>query len=297
MANYTDFKYKNTWLSSYNNAFIINSGDDLKFFNQSNFNQDFTTPQFGNQSYFLGTTMENREFNFNITLPEITLSEYKEFLSWLDPRDEGILVFDYNQNYGYEVKVNSIGEGTFYVVPNCPEENKYNIEIQVGFITKNDWAAKNLNENNSDFKFLPIEDSGNPNSTDPLIYYESILNTREIFRIDYITDEYGLYEYHTFTNNLSVDNYFELKLICSSTVFIADGEGNNIISFEVTGVWGNWYSRYGIVLDQDSNFQSFNHFQESAIVKVPANSSINIKIFPELDGQILEVKPTLREII
>jgi len=143
--NFTKAEFNNK-LSNFN-GFIINEGNDLKFFNPSNFSHEFMTPQFGKQSYFLGTTRENREFNFSILLRGITLDTYREFLRWLNPEEEGVLSFDYSPNYGYDVKVNSIGEATFYVTPNCNTSNPtYDIELEIEFITKNDWAARWIGE-------------------------------------------------------------------------------------------------------------------------------------------------------
>lgn len=143
--NYLSFNYKNesystTAYSLYNdfNGFIINEGTDLTFFNPSNFSHEFMTPQFANQSYFMGTTQENREFNFSILLKSVTMSTYKNFLRWLNPKSEGLLWFDYNPNWGYDVKINSISEGKFTVNQDCIAELTYNIELTVGFITKND---------------------------------------------------------------------------------------------------------------------------------------------------------------
>ena len=66
--NYLSFNYNNpnftTEIEDFSNklsdfgGFIINEGNDLKFFNPSNFSHEFMTPQFGKQSYFLGTTRE-----------------------------------------------------------------------------------------------------------------------------------------------------------------------------------------------------------------------------------------------
>lgn len=146
--NYLSFNYKNesystTAYSLYNdfNGFIINEGTDLTFFNPSNFSHEFMTPQFGNQNYFMGTTQENREFTFSILLKDVSLATYKNFLRWLNPRDEGKLYFDYNSQWGYDVKVNTISEAKFTVNPNCDSTLTYNIELTVGFITKNDYAA------------------------------------------------------------------------------------------------------------------------------------------------------------
>ena len=143
--NYKNVSYSTTAYSLYNDfkGFIINEGADLTFFNPSNFSHEFMTPQFGNQRYFMGTTQESREFVFPILLNGVTLIEYKNFLQWLNPKDEGILWFEYNDKWGYNVKVNSISEAKFTVNNNCstPSLTTYNIELTVGFITKNDWAA------------------------------------------------------------------------------------------------------------------------------------------------------------
>ncbi|MFW6311834.1 MAG: hypothetical protein ACOC1K_06325 [Nanoarchaeota archaeon] len=78
--NFKSFTYNGKSLSEDFSGFIKNEGDDLRFFNPSNFSQEFITPQFGNQAFFLGTTKENREFNLSISLEDITLTKYREFL-------------------------------------------------------------------------------------------------------------------------------------------------------------------------------------------------------------------------
>lgn len=87
LDNYSSFNYKNESysttaysLSKDFDGFIINEGADLTFFNPSSFSHDFMTPEFGNQSYFMGTTQENREFTFPILLKAVTMAEYKNFL-------------------------------------------------------------------------------------------------------------------------------------------------------------------------------------------------------------------------
>ncbi|GEM_PF-6875064 len=123
--NYLSFNYKKsdyTGTSPFDGyrlnadfgGFVVNEGLDLTFFNPS-FSHDFTTPQFGNQSYFIGTTREAREFSFPIAFEDITLTEYRDVLRWLDGNGEGVLSFDYNANYGYDVKVNSITEAKYVV--------------------------------------------------------------------------------------------------------------------------------------------------------------------------------------
>ena len=234
MADYKDFKYRGKWLSGKDkedgaldnyNGFLVNGGEDLKFFNASNFNHEFVTPQFGNKSYFLGTTRENREFNFNIALSAVTLAQYRNFLAWLNPREEGELVFDYDENYSYDVKVNSISEATFYVVHPTVSE-RYNIEIQVGFITKNDWAAKFIGTNDLDF----------------------IINTTE--------------DTYTFTNNHNVENF--IKISFGGSLTITDGE-NTLVSISGAPLNSTYYSEYGICLDTSANFVSGNPIKKISI--------------------------------
>jgi hypothetical protein len=56
--------------------------------------------------------------------------------------DSGLLQFDYNTNYSYKVKLNSIGESNYTVNSNCePDSLTYNVEITIQFVTVGDWAA------------------------------------------------------------------------------------------------------------------------------------------------------------
>ena len=57
--------------------------------------------------------------------------------------DKGNLIFDYNENYGFDVKVNSIGIGTFDVITRCNNNNDlYNVGIDLSFITTERYTAK-----------------------------------------------------------------------------------------------------------------------------------------------------------
>lgn len=260
-SKYQDFLYKGEKLSDYN-GFIINEGQDLKFFNPT-FNHEFASPQFTKKSYFLGTTIEKREFNFSIILKEITLQKYREFLAWLNPKDEGVLSFDYNPDYGYEVKLNSISEGTFYVVRECSSNqtsDKYNIELEVNFVTKNDWTAKWINE----------YDAGNPNF---------------IVRDN---DEY------TVTNMSSTENYLIIEF--NSSLTVTSSEGTEIFMQYEGPIYDTtpktYFSEYGVVLDSSGNFIN----AKANILKIPPYSSS--KYFIAGQGiSLTSITVTSREII
>ena len=126
-------------------GFILNEGEDLKFPSLPSFNNEFAFPKFGDVSYFLGTTKENRTISFTVALHEITIQEYKNFLSQLssnNPNYDNILKFDYNENFGYKAKLNSISEGKFLVSRTCDingaATDLYHIELDLEFVTYND---------------------------------------------------------------------------------------------------------------------------------------------------------------
>ena len=277
--DYKDFYFRNKLLSEFN-GFIINEGDDLKFFNPSNFSHEFTTPQFSNRSFLTGTSRENREFNFNIFLQEVDLEEYKEFLDWLNPEYKGVLILSYNTDYGYDVKVNSLSEATFYVCRECTTnetddgDDKYNIELEIGFITEKDWAARNLKEEHS--------------------LSNTIILKRNIFGW-----------YHEITNSQNLENYLIIKFE-NSLEIEARGEGQgedsivNIVN-ESSELSATYYSQYGIAILEDGSFLG------GTIVPlvIPPKTSIDkylIKIDnPEImDGSETingSIKMTSREII
>jgi hypothetical protein len=81
---YLGFTYRGKTLGMNSSAdftgFIENSGNDLQFFNAPEFSNEFTTPQFGERTFYTGNTKSNRNLELNIQLDKITLAEYREFL-------------------------------------------------------------------------------------------------------------------------------------------------------------------------------------------------------------------------
>ena len=145
---YLGFTYRNKKLNMTESAdfkgFIENSGNELSFFNTPDFSNEFVSPQFGERTYYLGNTKTNRIFSLKVQLDKITLKEYKEFLRWLDLDSKGLLIFDYNEKFGYDVKVNAISNSEFHVIPDCEEEEeeKYYIDLTIEFITTKDFASR-----------------------------------------------------------------------------------------------------------------------------------------------------------
>lgn len=264
--NYLSFNFKNanynptTKYSLYTHfgGFVINEGTDLTFFNPSSFSHEFVNPKFGNQSYFTGTTRENREFTFNIILKDRTLAQYKEFLRWLNPHDSGILYFDYNPYWGYNVKVNSIGEGKFTVTPNCGATLTYSIEVEVGFITVNEWAATLITSPAA----IPLSTIGLP-TPNPSSFYE-YGTTNNLFEIkqDFSNIIFDTVTFAT-TENISLDGTVSeidgVSIVNGNIILVKnqDDESQNGI-YIIEG--GDWF--------RSSNYNEVSEIENMPIIKV-----------------------------
>ena len=289
---YLGFKYDGKSLGQEEgddfNGFIKNDGDELRFFNPSNFGHEFTTPQFGSQSYFLGTTRENREFSLSVVLEEIELSEYRTFLRWLDPEKEGILSFNYNSDYGYLVKVNSIGEGNITPMSNSGVE-KYHIEIEISFITKNDWAAKWI-------------------KTEPIAYVEggsatSIPIDNDLENPFYVetNGSWALTNYH------NVDNYYKIHYEVTTpntgvplNLLIEKNAGDYcLIAFaEADTIYkGTIYTEYGIIINDAGEFISNEFTNTTRLLTAPGEILALEFTHTGLTNVLITIEPISREII
>ena len=224
---------------------IRNEGDDLNFSNAPSFNNEFAQVRLGKNSYYLGTTKENKIFQLSVILIGVTMSEYRQFLNWLNIDKVDKLIFDYNPNYYYKAKVNTISNGTFTVNLDCVEEKTYNVEVDLEFITVNDYAARW---------------NGEP-------YYDLINNIEEGNKID--NDEGKEFIQHitngangsaNLVNNHNIDNYYKIVFTQSdpelpSSITIKNSNNQEIykiVDFEKFE--GTIYTEFGFILDEDNEF-------------------------------------------
>lgn len=145
---YLGFTYKGKHSSEFN-AFIINEGEDLMFPNFPSFSNEVIFPQFGEIGHYMGRNVESREISFTIFASNLTKKGYREMLRWLteESSENSLLQFDYNLYFGYRVRLDSIDEGAFIPEVNCDEgPNTYAVELNVSFITTNDWAAQYVHD-------------------------------------------------------------------------------------------------------------------------------------------------------
>lgn len=273
MDSYMGFTFNGTTLESYK-GFIKNELEELAF-NMPTFSNSFVTPPYGNRPFYLGNTKEHRTFELDVVLNEVTLDEYRDFLDWLGMDKKGVLVFDYNPNYGYDVKLDSIGKANFVVVPDCSDENnpvdKYIIEVPIVFITTGDWAAKWVEEGRQ------VYWSNNNGGTDKLIDNEDDENFIQV-------DGTSI----TIHNHHKIPNYFILEYIGGFIIT----EGSNTLFWDKDMIGTKiFYSQYGIVVD--STTKTFVPVDTASIIEIPADGSRTFSFV----GNVSKITPTSREII
>lgn len=131
---FTDF----TWdgLDAFRNfgAFIINEKrESLKFYNGPSFTNEYTNPQFDRSNIFTGVTFKSQQISFKIGVYWISIEDYRKLLNWLNPYVISNLIFDFNRDYSYQVKLASREDSTRYVVGRENNEPRYYTEMTLSF--------------------------------------------------------------------------------------------------------------------------------------------------------------------
>jgi len=248
--NFISFNFKNESLSDYNGK-IINGGADLQIFSTPSFTNQFEFPKFGNRSLLTGVDKQNRTFNFNIILVDISFLRYKEFLNWLNLNDTGILSFDYNPNYGINVKLDSISSANIFPSKYCEDEQLYSAELTIQFTTVGDWAARwigqlasinfiedesvfsNIIDNNEGQDFI----TGQSYSTNKWSF--DLINNHQL--INYYIINFNIQNPYSIRIKINGQDYYLLK--GDGTLFtefgIALKEDGDFIPIDSLGVFGN----------------------------------------------------------
>lgn len=164
---YATFKWRTPNANSYElfGAFILNGGDDLKWVNAAEFEDQYSESLYQDHRTLLGVTSKSKKISFDIGVYAITLTQYKELVAWLDPYIISQLIFDYDSNWYYDVKISEITESKKYVIDYDGEEPLYYAELTITFETQNEGYTTCLNswEQTS---VLPFTSDDTTNNTD-----------------------------------------------------------------------------------------------------------------------------------
>lgn len=164
--DYTDFYFNN--LSSRNFKVWITNSNDLQINFAPSFSDTFTSPSFTQSRYYEGTKIEKQDIQVKMAAIGVTKQEWRAITEWLSPLASGPLVFSWNKQHYYMMKIASAPSGIMWAndrVDNIVEAT-YNITFTINFTTVGDWAALGetayipLNIGAADYlRYIPLNSS------------------------------------------------------------------------------------------------------------------------------------------
>ena len=129
--------------------FIIDSGNSgLKFYNGPSFSNEYSSPQFSkNRGSLLGVNFNGLTISFVCGVYWFSIEDYRKLLEELNPLKTTYLVFDFNKDYRYNVKLSKCDNSTRYVIgyeknlESNKEEPRYYTELSLSFDVQGDACA------------------------------------------------------------------------------------------------------------------------------------------------------------
>lgn len=123
--------------------FIIDSGNSgLKFYNGSSFSNEYSSPQFSkNRGSLLGVNFNGLTISFTCGVYWFSIGEYRKLLEELNPLKTTYLVFDFNKDYRYNVKLAKCDNSTRYIIGYEDKEPRYYTELSLSFDIQGDACA------------------------------------------------------------------------------------------------------------------------------------------------------------
>ena len=118
MDNFMDFQWRGCSAFEKFGAFILNSKKgDLKFYNGPGFSNEYTKPQFStNGGDLIGVSFNKQTISFSIGVYWISIEDYRKMISWLDPLVTDYIIFDYEPDFRYNVKLSKVGDSSRFIV-------------------------------------------------------------------------------------------------------------------------------------------------------------------------------------
>lgn len=90
--------------------FIINNGEDLKFYNGPGFSNTYSQPQFSRVANLVGVSFKQQSISFKVGMYWFDADDYRALLGTLNPLMISFLTFGFEDKYGYQVKLSNISE-------------------------------------------------------------------------------------------------------------------------------------------------------------------------------------------
>lgn len=186
MDDFTSF-----WWAGYDmfdkfGAFIVGGKDALKFYNGSNFTNQYAKPQFEGASPLLtGVNFDVQKIEFTMGVYWFTIEEYRELLNILHPYEVNDLVFGFADKWRYLVKLNSCKDSTRYFLEYDNEGNaRYYTEIKLTFEVQGDSCAQARTSYGFKLNQTPSSDEANTWKSDTYSFTEKMFEDINILPTD-----------------------------------------------------------------------------------------------------------------
>lgn len=126
--------------------FIINEKKgNLKFYNGPGFSNEYSKPQFdSNSGSLMGVNFNRTTINFTVGVYWISVEHYRLLMNWLNPLVVDYIIFDFEPNYRYNVKLSKRTDSTRWIVGHEEGKPMYYTELALEFELQGAQCAKGV---------------------------------------------------------------------------------------------------------------------------------------------------------
>ena len=122
---------------------IADKPGDLKFYNGPSFSNEYSKTQFSNASgNLLGVTFNRQQIGFKVGMYYFSISDWQDFIEWINPYEVNYLTFSHAPEYGYLVKLAKIEDTPRYVVGNEDGKPMYYTEMTLTWDLQGDSCVR-----------------------------------------------------------------------------------------------------------------------------------------------------------
>ena len=186
MDDFTSFLWANHDMFEEFGAFIVGGKDALKFYNGSNFTNQYAKPQFEGASPLLtGVNFDIQKIEFTMGVYWFTIEEYRALLNLLHPYEVNDLVFGFADKWRYLAKLNSRKDSPRHFLEYDSSGNaRYYTEMKLTFEVQGDSCAQARTSYGFKLNHTPNSDATNTWKSDIYSFTENMFEDTNITLTD-----------------------------------------------------------------------------------------------------------------
>lgn len=145
LDNFATFKWRDVDMWKFG-VFIISERNKLKFYNGASFSNTYTKPLFQRGNNLQGVTMNTQTISFRVGVYYFTEEEYRELIDFLNPYVIDDLVFTFDENFRYLVKLTGREDSDrVFIEYNDNNERVWYTEMTLKFEVQGEPLARGTN--------------------------------------------------------------------------------------------------------------------------------------------------------